>query len=97
MPEVSPWLAVIAGAVQAILLAPLLNALPVFGEEFGWRAYLQPKLLPLGGRKAMLLMGLIWGVWHWPVVAMGYNFGLDYVGAPWLGMLLMVWFTLAFG
>lgn len=97
VPEVSPWLAVIAGAVQAILLAPLLNALPVFGEEFGWRAYLQPKLLPLGGRKAMLLMGLIWGVWHWPVVAMGYNFGLDYVGAPWLGMLLMVWFTLAFG
>lgn len=97
VPEVNPWLAVIAGAVQAILLAPLLNALPIFGEEFGWRAYLQPKLMPLGGRRAMLLMGLVWGVWHWPVVAMGYNFGLDYAGAPWLGMLLMVWFTLVFG
>lgn len=95
--EMDPWLVVIAGAVQAILLAPLLNALPIFGEEFGWRAYLQPKLMPLGGRKAMLLMGLVWGVWHWPVIAMGYNFGLEYPGAPWLGMLMMVWFTLVFG
>ncbi len=97
IPEMSPWLVVIAGAVQAILLAPLLNALPIFGEEFGWRAYLQPKLMPLGGRRAMLLMGLVWGVWHWPVIAMGYNFGLEYPGAPWLGMLMMVWFTLVFG
>lgn len=97
VPQVDPWLAVIAGTVQAVLLAPLLNALPVFGEEFGWRAYLQPKLMPLGGRKAMLLMGLIWGVWHWPVIAMGYNFGLEYPGAPWLGMFMMVWFTLVFG
>lgn len=82
---------------QAVLLAPLLNALPTLGEEFGWRAYLQPKLMPLGWRRAMVWMGVIWGVWHWPILALGYNYGLDYAGAPWWGMLAFVWFTFTFG
>ena len=90
----NPWLIVIVQTFQAILLSPLLNAIPTFGEEFGWRGYLQPKLMPLGGRKAILLTGLIWGVWHWPVILMGYNYGTDYFGAPVLGPLAMVWFTL---
>lgn len=82
---------------QAILLAPILNAILTFGEEFGWRGYLQPKLLPLGARKALLLVGVIWGVWHWPVIAMGYNYGFDYAGFPWLGLLAMLWFTIVLG
>ena len=84
-------------AIQAIILAPALNLLSTFGEEFGWRGYLQPKLMPLGGRAAVLVTGVIWGVWHWPVILMGYNYGLDYPGAPWLGPLAMVWFTVVTG
>lgn len=94
MADVSPWVIVLAQTFQALLLAPLLNAIPTFGEEFGWRGYLQPKLMPLGGRKAILLTGLIWGVWHWPVILMGYNYGTGYFGYPFLGPLAMVWFTL---
>lgn len=45
----------------------------------------------------MVLLGIIWGAWHWPVIAMGYNYGLNYPGAPWLGLLGMVWFTFVFG
>jgi len=97
LPEVNPWTVVAVQTVQAMLIAPLLNAIPTFGEEFGWRAYLQPKLMPLGERRALLLSGLIWGVWHWPVVAMGHNYGLDYPGAPWLGLLMTLWFTLTVG
>lgn len=91
--NVSPMLIVLVQTFQAILIAPLLNAIPTFGEEFGWRGYLQPKLMPLGGRKAVLLTGVIWGVWHWPVILMGYNYGFGYFGAPVLGPLAMVWFT----
>jgi len=76
--------------VQGVLLSPILNSVFTFGEEFGWRAYLLPKLMPLGGRKAVLISGVIWGIWHWPVIAMGHNYGLEYAGAPWLGMLMMV-------
>ena len=91
----SPWTIVVLQALQAILLAPVLNAISTFGEEFGWRGYLQPKLMPLGARKAVLLTGVIWGVWHWPIILMGYNYGLDYFGAPVLGPLAMVLFTVA--
>lgn len=95
--DVSPWVIVVVQITQAILIAPLLNGIPTFGEEFGWRGYLLPKLMPLGGRKAILLTGAIWGVWHWPVILMGYNYGFDYPGAPFLGPLAMVWFTIVVG
>jgi len=92
-----PMMFIVIQVVQAIVIAPLINGPATFGEEFGWRAYLLPKLMPLGGRKAVLLVGIIWGVWHWPVIAMGYNYGLSYPGAPWLGLLCMTWFTVVAG
>ena len=82
---------------SAAFLAPLINAIATFGEEFGWRAYLLPKLMAFGYRKAMIVLGIIWGVWHWPVIAMGHNYGVHYPGYPWAGMLAMVWFTVQFG
>jgi membrane protease YdiL (CAAX protease family) len=86
-----PMVFVVVQIVQTIVTGPLVIGPATFGEEFGWRAYLLPKLMPLGGRKAALLVGVIWGVWHWPIIAMGYNYGLDYPGAPWVGLLAMTW------
>jgi uncharacterized protein len=96
-PQISPWMVVISQTLTAVLIAPLINAIPILGEEFGWRAYLQPKLLPLGARRTMIWMGVIWGLWHAPIIAMGHNYGLEYPGAPWLGILAMTWFTFVFG
>lgn len=96
-PAMDPRMIVLLQTVTALLIAPILNAIPILGEEFGWRAYLQPKLMPLGGRQAMLCTGIIWGLWHAPVIAMGHNYGLEYPGAPWLGILAMTWFTFVFG
>ncbi len=93
-PEIDPWTIVISQTFVAVLIAPILNGLFTLGEEFGWRAYLQPKLLPLGGRKAMVLIGVIWGVWHWPIILMGYEYGFNYLGATWLGCIVFLWFTL---
>ncbi len=78
-------------------VAVAFNTVFAFGEEFGWRAYLLPKLMPLGGRRAVLLVGVIWGIWHWPAIAMGHNYGFGYPGAPVTGMLAMVWFTVVVG
>ena len=93
----SPWTLALLQLAEAVLIAPILNSLATFGEEFGWRAYLLPKLMPLGGRKAMLLIGLIWGVWHWPVIFMGYEYGFKYPGYPWAGPLLFIWVTFGLG
>ena len=92
-----PTVFIVLQLLQTILTAPLIIGPAAFGEEFGWRAYLLPKLMPLGGRKAVLLLGIVWGVWHWPIIAMGHNYGLGYPGAPWVGLLAMVWFTTAVG
>ena len=87
------WLMVLLLTAGAALTAPIINALPTLGEEFGWRAYLQPKLLPLGERKMYVLVGIIWGAWHWPVIWMGFN----YPGYPILGSLAMLWFAFVIG
>ncbi|MDX1455182.1 MAG: CPBP family intramembrane glutamic endopeptidase [Gammaproteobacteria bacterium] len=79
--------------LAAVMLGPLLNVVGTFGEEFGWRGYLQRELLPLGTVRALLLTGIAWGVWHFPVIALGYNYGLGYPGAPWTGMAAMLLFT----
>lgn len=77
---------------MALLFIPM--SLPTlflpFGEEFGWRAYLLPKLMPLGSRKAVVLVGVIWAVWHWPYVFMGYEYGFDYWGIPVVGPMMWI-------
>jgi membrane protease YdiL (CAAX protease family) len=85
-----PWSFLIIQTAYAI--AGSLLYIPVyFGEEFGWRAYLQQKLMPLGPRRAVLLVGVIWAVWHWPTIFLGWNYGFGYWGAPVVGPLLWVW------
>jgi membrane protease YdiL (CAAX protease family) len=92
--DVESWKFFILWLGRAILspLPVLSTALFLsFGEEFGWRAYLLPKLLPLGSRKAILLVSAIWGAWHWPAILTGFNYGTGYWGAPVVGPLLFVW------
>ena len=58
-----------------------------FGEEFGWRAYLNQKLETLTGTVgAVVFGGAIWGLWHGLLVANGYNFGS---GRPFFSVVLM--------
>jgi membrane protease YdiL (CAAX protease family) len=82
----------------ALTIAPFVNSILAFGEEFGWRGYLLPRLVALVGRRpALVVTGIVWGVWHWPLILMGYEYGLDYPGAPWLGLALFCIFTVAAG
>ncbi len=84
----SPILLILTG-VQTVLLTPLLAILVFFGEEYGWRGYLQSELVKLGRVRGILLVGVIWGVWHWPIILMGAN----YPGHPLLGLLLMTLYS----
>ena len=75
-------------AIQMILEGPLLGLVVSFGEEYGWRGYLQSQLIRLGKKRGVLLLGLIWGAWHWPIIWMGHN----YPGRPVEGTILMTIF-----
>lgn len=91
--EVPVMVVIIAQTIQALTIGPLINVLFTMGEELGWRGYLLPKLLPLGQWKAVLLSGLIWGVWHAPAILQGHN----YPGYPILGVFMMIIFCILLG
>ena len=86
-----PPLALLGSAfLNAVIIGPFLGLIITFGEEYGWRGYLQSELVHLGRIRGVGLLGIIWGVWHWPIIWMGYN----YPGQPVLGPLLMTAYTL---
>ncbi len=91
MAEQPPLPAVVAGTVlSALAIAPFINMIPAFGEEVGWRGMLYPTLgEAMSERSAALVSGAIWGLWHAPVIAMGHNYGMGYVGFPVVGILTM--------
>lgn len=84
--------------MMGVVMAPLLNLLPCLGEEWGWRGYLLPRLLKqFKTVPALLLGGLIWGLWHAPLTVMGHNYGVGYRGYPVTGILSMCIFCIVMG
>jgi len=65
--DVTPMLLVSALA-GSLIVTPLF-----FGEEFGWRGYLQLRVANGRPLFAAVVTGLIWGVYHYPVILVGYE------------------------
>ncbi|BDQ33227.1 CPBP family intramembrane glutamic endopeptidase [Pseudodesulfovibrio portus] len=77
----------------SMVLGPLINLIFGIGEEVGWRGFLLPRLLPMGKANAYLVLGVIWGLWHAPLVWAGFN----YPGYPMNGIAMMCVLSVAFG
>lgn len=85
----NPWMIIFTILVQSIIAGVTINAVAAFGEELGWRGYLYNKLEYLGFWKMSLFIGLIWGIWHAPIIVQGHN----YPGYPIIGVFMMIVFT----
>ncbi|GAA2185460.1 CPBP family intramembrane metalloprotease [Leucobacter alluvii] len=85
------WL--VALQVLLVPIGGLANSLLAFGEEIGWRGWLLTALRPLGTSPAIVITGVIWGLWHSPLILLGYNFGLT----DWRGVALMTGGCVAWG
>ncbi len=77
----------------SVIVGPFMHFIFSLGEEIGWRGYLLPRLMPLGKLPAYLIVGLVWGLWHAPIIWVGFN----YPGHPIAGIAMMCALTSAFG
>ena len=85
--------------VMSLTFLPISQILPSLGEEAGWRGVMYPflkaKLGPVAGK---LTGGVLWGVWHWPLVILGnYYYEGEYFGKPILGPVMICITLCAFG
>jgi membrane protease YdiL (CAAX protease family) len=73
LPDELHPLALIVAFGLAVTGVPLSGLAAVFGEEYGWRGLLQDELVKLGKRRGVSLVGLVWGLWHFPVILSGVH------------------------
>ncbi len=91
LPEnISAW-----AILGSFLTSFVLTIIPGFGEEFGWRAYLLPRLAQrFSLRKALLIHAFIWWAWHIPAMV---KISLQVEGAqanPWLSVVVTILISL---
>ena len=86
MGKMPAYLMVISIVFSGLIAGITVNAIAAFGEEYGWRNYLVGALRGVKFWKAALFIGIVWGIWHFPLILMGHN----YPNEPRWGVLLMV-------
>ena len=91
LPVIPAKLLFILFLIEGIIGGLTVNLPFMFGEEFGWRGLLLRETQKLGFFKANLFIGIIWGLWHFPIVLMGLN----YPHHPYIGVIMMCIFTTA--
>jgi membrane protease YdiL (CAAX protease family) len=58
----------LGGWAAAIAVLSVLNVVLSSGEEIGWRGYMLTRLIDAGVPRPVFASGLIWGLWHVPLV-----------------------------
>ncbi len=75
--------------LAALVAGWSINGLFALGEEYGWRGFLWERWKHLGIVRANIAIGMVWGLWHAPLILQGYN----YPGHPIAGIVMMMVFT----
>ena len=74
--------------LSGLLSGVTINAVFALGEEIAWRGYLLNMFSGKKFWKVALCTGIIWGLWHAPIILNGHN----YPQHPVVGVFLMVVF-----
>lgn len=64
----------ILGLLVSVAAACTGNLPFMLGEELGWRGYLYQATASWHAWKRVLFTGIIWGLWHAPLILMGHNY-----------------------
>jgi uncharacterized protein len=63
--------AFLVGLVSAATWSTIYGCIFTAGEEIGWRGYMLTRLIDAGVPRPVLASGLIWGLWHIPLILAG--------------------------
>jgi membrane protease YdiL (CAAX protease family) len=77
-------------AFQALIFGMTVNTVAAFGEEAGWRGFLLSSLSPRKFYVTSVIIGVIWGFWHAPIILQGHN----YPDHPVIGVFMMTVWTI---
>lgn len=72
-----------------VVTGTTINLMASLGEELYWRGYLWETTRREGFWRSSLTIGVLWGIWHFPLV---YFYGYNYPFHPAMGLPLMVIF-----
>ena len=61
----------LGGLIVPFAIGVAVSLVLVSGEEIGWRGYMLTRLIDAGVPRPVLVSGLIWGLWHVPLVLVG--------------------------
>ena len=61
----------LAGLLLAATVSTVLSCVSAAGEEIGWRGYMLTRLIEGGIPCPVLVSGVIWGLWHVPLIVTG--------------------------
>src|SRR5215217_977837 len=67
----SPAMVFVIMLILTTFIGVFPNAFFAAGEEIGWRGYMLTRLIDAGVHRPVLVSGLIWGLWHIPLVLAG--------------------------
>lgn len=66
-----PAVVFLINVAVAATIVTVYSARTAAGEEIGWRGYMLTRLVDAGVPKPILTSGLIWGLWHVPLILGG--------------------------
>jgi len=72
--QFSPAVFLLLQIVNALIAGYTINAFFAFGEELGWRGYLLRELSDKKFLHVSLITGIVWGLWHFPLILLGHNY-----------------------
>ena len=84
----NPTVMIVVTIVSGLFAGVTINALFAFGEEYGWRNYLVSALKEKKFICASVFIGIVWGLWHFPLILLGHNYPQHSV----VGVFMMVVF-----
>lgn len=83
------WIGLFGGMIAGLTI----NLVAGMGEEMGWRGFLLRAFEGKSFIKTSLVVGFIWGIWHFPLILMGHN----YPDHPQIGVLIMTLWCMMLG